>query len=63
MDAFGKKLPNFNIKGSDGVNSIAGGVFSIALYMTLLMYGIIKFYHLADKHNPNISSYYKYDEL
>ena len=57
MDAFGEKLPSFNIKGSDKVGTIAGGVLSIVLYMTVLNYSIIKFSHLATKHNPNISSY------
>ena len=63
MDAFGLTLPSFNIRGNDRHNSIAGGVFSIVLYMTLMVYGIIKLYHLASKHNPNISAYFKFDEL
>ena len=57
MDAFGGKLPTFNIKGSDRVGTIAGGVLSIVLYMTVFNYAVIKFSHLATKHNPNISSY------
>ena len=63
MDAFGKRLPSFNIKGKDSVNTIAGGVFSIALYIVLFMYSALKFTHLASKHNPNISTFYKVDEL
>ena len=63
MDAFGQKLPSFNIKGSDNVNSIAGGVFSIALYVVVICYATLKFSHLASRHSPNISNYYKVDDL
>ena len=62
-DNFGQKLPRFNIKGNEGVNTIAGGLFSIALYMVVLMYTTIKFSHLLTKHNPNISTYLKQDEM
>ena len=31
--------------------------------MVLLMYSILKFSHLASKHNPNISTFLKVDEL
>ena len=63
LDAFGEKLPTFNIKGSDRVNTIAGGVLSIVLYMTVFMYSMIKLGHLVSKHNPNISTYYKDKEM
>ena len=56
-------MPRFNIKGNDSVNTIAGGVFSIALYMVVIMYATIKCSHLLTKHNPNISSYFKIDEM
>ena len=56
-------MPRFNIKGKDGVNTIAGGVFSIALYMVVFMYTTIKCSHLLTKHNPNISTYFKDDEI
>ena len=63
LDAFGEKLPTFNIKGSDRVNTIAGGVLSIVLYMTVFMYSMIKLGHLVTKHNPNISTFYKDNEM
>ena len=63
MDAFGQKLPTFNIKGSDKINTITGGFFSIILYMVVFMYSTIKLSHLISKHGPNISTYYKEDEM
>ena len=57
MDAFGKNLPTFNIKGNDRVDTIAGGFFSIILYMIVFMYGILKFSHMISRQNPNISYY------
>ena len=55
-------MPRFNIKGNDSVNTIAGGVFSIALYMVVFMYATIKCSHLLTKHNPNISTYFKIED-
>ena len=63
MDAFGKELPKLSIKGGEKVNSILGGVFSVVLYMILLMYAIFKFGHLSTKDNPNVSAFLKVDEL
>ena len=63
LDAFGENLPTFNIKGNNRVNTIAGGVLSIVLYMTVLMYSIIKLGHLLTKHNPNISTFYNDNEM
>ena len=63
IDAFGQKLPNFNIKGTEQVNTIFGGIFSLVLFMTVFMYGTLKFSHLITKHNPQISSYLKENEM
>ena len=63
MDAFGQPLPNFNIKGSDKVNTIAGGFFSLILFGVVFMYSILKFSHLMTKHNPAVSSYFKEDGM
>ena len=63
MDAFGQKLPTFNIKGSDRVDTIVGGFFSIILYMVIFMYSTLKLSHLISKHGPNISSYEKEDAM
>ena len=63
IDAFGKHLPSFNIKGSDKVNTIAGGFFTLILFLTVIMYGALKFSDLITKPNPYISSYFKDEEL
>ena len=58
MDSFGLHLPNFNLKGSEKVGSVLGGIFSLAINLVVLMYGTLKFLQLIEKHNPNISSYF-----
>ena len=63
IDAFGKELPHFNIKGKERVNSIIGGLCTLMLLMTVSMYSTLKFSYLITKHNPNISSYYIFDEM
>ena len=60
---FGKPLPNFNIKGRDHVNTIAGGFLSMILYGVVLLYGAIKFGHLVSKHNPQIATYLMEDSM
>ena len=52
-----------NIKGKDRVNTIAGGFFSIILYTVVFFYSTVKFSFLISKHGPNISTYFKEDEL
>ena len=57
MDAYGKSLPTFNIKGKDRVNTILGGFLSIILYMIIFMYSMFKFTHMVTHENPNITGY------
>ena len=54
-DLFGEPLPAFNIKGETTVNTVTGGILSVILVVILLAYGGLKFLHLYDKHNPQIS--------
>ena len=63
MDSFGEHLPSFNLRGKDSVNSVLGGIFSLALGLIIFMYGLLKFLHLIDRHNPNISAYYLEDGM
>ena len=35
----------------------------MALSLIIFMYGLMKFVHLIEKHNPNISSYYQEDGM
>ena len=63
MDNFGQDLPTFNIRGSEKVTTILGGCFSLILFMVVFMYGALKFSHLMTKHNPQIGSYFKENEM
>ena len=56
-------MPNFNIKGSDTVNTIVGGFFTLILSMTVFMYGALKFTDLWSKPNPIINTYFKDDGM
>ena len=56
-------LPAFNIKGDEKVSTIPGGFITIVLYVIVLLYGLLRFLHLATKHNPNISTYYSEDGM
>ena len=47
LDVFGEPLPNFNIRGEDRVNTIAGGFLSMILYGVVLLYSTVKFTHLV----------------
>ena len=57
VDIFGKPLPGFNLKGSDVVTTMVGGVSSIFIFAIVLLYGAIKFIHLQSKANPNVATY------
>ena len=55
MDIFGVDLPTFNIKGESKVASVTGGLLSFFVGVVFFIYGSLKFSHLMDKYNPNIS--------
>ena len=55
FDAFGSKLPPFNLKGKTKVHTRLGGIVSLLIMSVTLMYGSIKFMHLLSRHNPNMS--------
>ena len=59
LDIFGHNLPSFLLKGKDKVQTRIGGVASIVLFISVLMYASLKFQQLVDKHNPVVNSYYK----
>ena len=59
FDAFSKPIPAFNIKGKDRVNTRIGGLITILISFTVLMYAAIKFSHLSTKKNPQMSQYYQ----
>ena len=58
FDAFGKALPVFNLKGEDRVTTRIGGAVTLLIALTALLYAAVKFGHLTEKYNPQMSSYY-----
>ena len=50
-------MPSFNIKGQDSVKTRTGGVLTLVISATVLLYAVVKFTHLHTKHNPLFSSY------
>ena len=42
IDLFQQPLPSFNMQGSTNVASVAGGLASFAIFLVLLLYGVIK---------------------
>ena len=54
-DIFGEPLPTFNLKGETHVNTITGGLCTFFIIITCLAYGSLKFVHLIDKTNPQLS--------
>ena len=64
---FGQRLPGFNVQGKDEVQTITGGILTLIICFTVLLYGGIKLQMLLDRYNPEISevterSYYGADE-
>ena len=57
FDSFGEPVPGFNIKGQDSVKTRIGGVLTLIISATVLLYAVVKFTHLYTKHNPLFSSY------
>ena len=55
LDIFGQDLPTFNLKGKDKVLTRIGGVVTIIISITVLMYAGIKFQHLVTRDNPVMS--------
>ena len=55
IDVFGKPLPTFNMNGDTQVHTMTGGLLTFFITIIILTYGTLKFIHLVDKHNPNVS--------
>ena len=52
-------MPNFNIKGSDSVNSRLGGLCTLVLTVVTLAFAVVKFEQMWKHHNPIMSTYEK----
>ena len=55
MDLFGVDLPTFTIKGESKVMTVTGGILSLCVALVFFVYATLKFSHLVDKYNPEIS--------
>ena len=55
LDMFGSDLPTFNLGGQEKITTYPGGVLSLLITVVMMSYAFMKFNHLIDKHNPNIS--------
>ena len=47
------------MKGSDKVNTIVGGFFTLILFLIVFMYGLLKFLDIITKPNPVINFFFK----
>ena len=55
IDVFKQPLPGFNIGGETSFGTMEGGIFTIALFFLLAVYGIHRFNVLVTKRNPNLT--------
>lgn len=55
LDIFGMRLPTFNIDGNDRIKTKLGGVFTLLIITTVLLYAIEKFSHMMARKNPLLS--------
>ena len=57
VDAFGKEVPAFNIKGSPTINTPIGGFITASILTLTLFYTLIKTTHLVNHNNPVMSAF------
>ena len=55
IDIFGKSVPTFNLKGENTVQTLTGGLFTFFMLCVFFTYGCLKFVHLMERHNPQLS--------
>ena len=55
LDIFGIPIPSFNLKGRMSVQTGTGGVVSFIILLIMVLYASLKFIHLIEKENPNVS--------
>lgn len=55
LDIFGMPLPTFNIDGNDRIKTRLGGVFTLLIIATVLLFAIVKFSHMTARKNPFLS--------
>ena len=57
IDQYGQEIPSFNLKGETRVNTLFGGVITIAIMSLTLAYAILKGIHLLHWTNLTINTY------
>ena len=57
LDMFGQSIPGFKIMGEEQIRTNSGAFLSMLLLGIVAIYGTIKFIHLQQRNNPNITSY------
>ena len=57
IDIFGEPLPTFNLKGKTHVFTATGGIFTIILAIVFLGYTLVKFEHLIEYKNPDVTEF------
>ena len=68
IDAFGQRIPAFNMKGRTRVHTLTGGCFTFFVVVILLVYSSITLLQLMNKHNPSVSEvkeldFYNFKEI
>ena len=54
IDIFGQKIPTFNIKGKDRVQTAIGGILTALIISVTIGYAISKLHDLIIRADPNI---------
>ena len=55
IDMFGREVPSFNLRGETHINTKVGGLVSVVILITTLMYTAIKLELLYSRKDPTIS--------
>ena len=56
FDLFGSPLPQFNQGGKSAVTTGIGAIVSLIIMALVFLFGALKFRHLIERHNPNITT-------
>ena len=59
VDAFGLSIPSFNLKGKDKVTTRLGGLCSLLVFGTVILFAVLKLMHLVTRHNPQLSEFWR----
>ena len=55
LDRFGQNIPAFNLNGETNVKTIAGGFFTLVIFLLTLSYAALKLVELLVGRNPTIN--------